>query len=335
MSEKRQGSEIGRREFLTRSAAALAAGAGAGHLLGAGESPAGPFHPLPPSKLPTRPLGRTGAQVSVLSFGGGGPWFSQDRDTALRLLTAALDGGVNLIDTAVAYGDGISEQCIGELMPARRKQVLVITKISTRDPELWKRHLEASLKRLRADYLDVLMIHHLEHDQDLEQLEAKGGPLEQLYRAKEQKIARWIGFSNHAANPTLLRFIERHRMDVVMMALNVATNGHQDRSFEEVALPACERRELGVVAMKVMGRNQFVGKHPQLTGPNLLRYVLTLPVDSAVITMPSINQVYENLETARNFKPLSGEELAALRTAAEGGIKSSFLEFLRTHRDLA
>ena len=138
-------------------------------------------------------------------------------------------------------------------MPARRKEVLIQTKLSFRDPDVWWKALETSLKRLNVDYVDTLLIHQLGHDEDLAIIERKGGILEQLYRAREQKLARWIGFSSHTDGATAAKFIRRHDIDAVQMAINVATDGPYDLGHEERALPAAVEKGIGIIAMKVMG----------------------------------------------------------------------------------
>ncbi len=108
--------DITRRRFLE----AAAAGAAIAPALGAGEAP----------RIPTRPFGKTGLEVSILGFGSGSRFLMyEDEDKALEALSHALDLGITYIDTAHAYGDGKSEERIGRLMPARRKEVVLATKL--------------------------------------------------------------------------------------------------------------------------------------------------------------------------------------------------------------
>ena len=81
-----------------------------------------------PSKLPTRTLGKTGIEVSLLGFGSGSRFLMyKDDDKALEALSRALDLGITYIDSAHSYGDGKSEERIGRLMPERRKQITLAT----------------------------------------------------------------------------------------------------------------------------------------------------------------------------------------------------------------
>ncbi|MCZ6904148.1 MAG: aldo/keto reductase, partial [Acidobacteria bacterium] len=97
--------------------------------------------------LPRRTLGETGEEVSVLAFGSGSRFMMyEEDDVALEALSLALDGGINYIDTAVSYGEGKSESRIGQLMPTRRKEIFLATKIQDRTRDGFRRDLEASLK---------------------------------------------------------------------------------------------------------------------------------------------------------------------------------------------
>ena len=118
--------------------------------------------------LPRRPFGRTGIDVPILAFGAGSRFVGYETDEeALKVLDRAIDLGMTYIDTAHSYGDGKSEERIGQLMPTRRKEVVLATKLSARTADDGRRQLELSLKRLRTDHLDVVHIHALGDRDDL------------------------------------------------------------------------------------------------------------------------------------------------------------------------
>src|SRR6185437_2189402 len=124
--------ELSRRQFLEATAGAAIVPA-----LGAA-----------PGKMPTRALGKTGLEVSILGFGSGSRFLMyDDEDKALAALSRAIDLGIRYIDTAHAYGNGKSEEWIGRLMPARRQEVVLATKLPGRTADEAKRQLELSLKR--------------------------------------------------------------------------------------------------------------------------------------------------------------------------------------------
>ena len=327
--------QINRREFIVRSATAAAAAAasfGAGSLAAADSA----FHPVPDSPLPKRAFGRTGASLPILTFGSGSRWMMYQKvDEALAVMNHAIDSGIIYLDTAHGYGNGKSEEQIGMLMPARRKDVLIQTKIAARDPDQWMKDLELSLKRMKIDYVDNLIIHSLENDDDLEKVEAKGGPVDQLFKAKEQKLARWVGVSGHTNGSTMAKFLSRHPVDMVQMALNVATNGPFDMGFEENALPVAVEKGLGIIAMKVMGQDQIVNKYEKYNYKTCIRYSLSLPVTTATIGHPKPEHLDQNLEVVRNFKPFTPEEMSRLKAEAAKEVQTSFIEYMHGHQDVA
>lgn len=330
MSSKSDNGSLNRRDFfLAAAAAAAAAGLSPKSSPGAETK----FLPVPGSKLPTRVLGKTGAEVPILTFGCGSRWLTYEEDEGLRVMNEAIDGGITFLDTAHSYGNGLSESRIGKLMPERRRQVLIQTKIPDRDPDTWQRSLETSLKRLNVDYVDTCLIHSLGQDNDLDELEK--GAIDCLHKAKEQGLVRWIGVSSHTSGPTLAKFLRRHRMDVVQCGLNVATNGPHDMGFEELVLPLAVEQGLGIIAMKVMGQDQIVNKYEAFGYDTCLRYSLSLPVTTATVGMPKPEHLTMNLALVRDFKPYNPEEMQQIKEKAAGEIQSSFIDHMHGHSDFA
>jgi aryl-alcohol dehydrogenase-like predicted oxidoreductase len=268
-----------------------------------------------PGSLPHRVLGRTGVSVSILAFGCGSRFLMyEEEEKALGALNRALDLGITYLDTAYAYGDGKSETRVGKVMASRRKEVFLATKIPDRTRDEFLRRLEGSLKRLQVDHVDLVHIHSLGHDDDLRKLEAPDGALKGLLEAREQKLTRFIGMTSHTDGQTMAQAIEHHDLNCVQMALNASRNGR----FEELALPAANRRELGVIAMKVTGQEFLLGEGPGKTDmPSLLRYSLSLPVTTAVVGMPRLEFIRHNTELARAFTPFDESEKDRLRRALE------------------
>ncbi len=264
-----------------------------------------------PATLPHRILGRTGASVSILAFGCGSRFLMyKEEDEGLAALNRAIDLGITYLDTAFAYGDGLSETRVGKVMAKRRKEVFLATKIPDRTHDDFMRRLEASLKRLQVDQVDLVHIHSLRRADDLARLEAPDGALRGLLEAREKKLTRFIGMTSHTDGEVMAQAIERHDLDCVQMALNASRNGR----FEELALPAANRKKLGVIAMKVTGQEFLLKNEAGKTDiDSLLRYSLSLPVTTAVVGMPRIEFIDHNTELARNFDPLSGSEIERIR----------------------
>jgi len=295
---------------------------------------------VPPAKLPTRTLGRTGIEVPILGFGCGSRFLMyQEEDHALAALNRAIDLGITYVDTAHAYGEGKSEERVGRVMATRRQEVILSTKLSARTAEQARRQIELSLKRLRTDHLDVLHIHVLKNLQDLAAIEARGGVLEALYEARDQKVTRAIGITCHGDPAALKMALERHDFDCTQMALNAGLVSMTDSMklgpatpdcFERLALPVATRKRMGVIAMKVFGQEHLVGA---ASAEQLLAYALSLPVSLASVGMPRAEYLERNAGFARAFKPLSAPQRKQLAESIETGRKHAMLRFFRDHED--
>jgi hypothetical protein len=293
-----------------------------------------------PKQMPVRTLGRTGIKVPILGFGSGSRFLMyKDEDQAIEALNRAIDLGITYVDTAQSYGNGRSEERIGRVLATRRKEVTLATKIPARTAEEGRRQIELSLKRLRTDHLDVLHIHALKNLDDLKSVEAKGGVLEALYEARDQKITRAIGITCHADPIALQAALERHDFDCTQMALNAGlasiTEGMKiapagPDCFEKLALPVAVRKKMGVIAMKVFGQEQLLGA---ASPEQLLAYALSLPVSLASVGMPKLEMIEANATLARSIKPMSRRERNRLADSIASGRKQAMLRFLRDHED--
>ncbi|HYK88806.1 MAG TPA: aldo/keto reductase [Acidobacteriota bacterium] len=301
--------DVSRREFLESLAAGTALGAGLAASTNAGTAAA------LPAALPHRTLGRTGVEVSILAFGCGSRFLMYpDEEKALAALNRAIDRGITYVDTAFSYGDGKSETLVGKVMATRRKEVFLATKIPDRTRDEFMRRFEASLKRLQVDHVDLVHIHSLGRADDLAKIESPGGALKALLEARDQKMTRFIGMTSHTDGAVLATAIERHDLNCTQMALNASRNGR----FEELALPAANKKKLGIIAMKVSGQEFLLGDVPGKTNiDSLLRYSMSLPVTTAVVGMPRLEFLDHNIDIARNYAPLSDNEMERLRRDLE------------------
>ena len=276
--------------------------------------------------MPTRTLGKTGVEVPILAMGCGSRLLSYpNEEEALAALNLALDLGIKYLDTAFGYGNGKSETWVGQVMKTRRAGVFLATKINARNGDEAARILEESLKRLQTDRVDLIHIHSLTGEEDLAAIEAKGAVLDVIRRLRDQKVTRFIGVTSHTDPVALRTAIERHDFDCVQMALNAAlqgmTNGSgkmvlnpaMKSSFEEVALPAARKKNLGILAMKATGQDDLIGSSAAKADvPTLLRYTLSLPVAALVVGMPKPDMIRQNAAWAREFKPMPKSEMKRL-----------------------
>jgi aryl-alcohol dehydrogenase-like predicted oxidoreductase len=309
--------ELSRRKFLERIGLGTAAGASFSLFSNpaSGSSPTG--------VLPTRTLGRTGAKVSILAFGCGSRFLMyESEDAAQAALNRAIDLGITYLDTAYSYGDGKSESRVGQVMATRRNEVWLATKIPDRTRDGFLRRLEGSLKRLRVDHVDLVHMHSLGQADDLAKIEAPNGAMKGALEAREQKMTRYIGMTSHTNGDVMAQAIRHNDLDCVQMALNASRNGR----FEELALPEAKKKNLGVIAMKVTGQEFLLGSGAGKTDmKSLLRYSMSLPVTTAVVGMPHLEMLAQNIETARSFSPLNDSEMDAIRqqmSPARGGLEN-------------
>ena len=246
---------LSRREFLERSGLAVGAVAA---------MPA-----LPPRRrrdaarvMPQRVLGRTGVERLDPGHGLRKPLPHVPGGPGLGRAGEGDRSGINYLDTAVGYGDGESETRVGRVMATRRKDVFLATKVPTRSRtrDAALKEVEASLKRLQTDHLDLLHLHSLGDEADLAKIEAPDGAMKALYELREQKVTRFIGMTSHTDGAVMAKAIERNDLDCVQMAMNPARAAR----FEELALPAANRKNLGVILMKVTGQDKLMedGRRP-------------------------------------------------------------------------
>jgi predicted aldo/keto reductase-like oxidoreductase len=316
---------VSRREFLERSGLAVGAVAA---------MPA-----LPPrvatdatvaAKVPHRTLGRTGVKVSILAFGCGSRFLMYPEDQASAVLEKAIDSGIDYLDTAVGYGDGESETRLGRVMTTRRKDVFLATKVPTRSRtrDAALKEVEASLKRLQTDHLDLLHLHSLGEEADLAKIEAPDGALKALYELREQKVTRFIGMTSHTDGVVMAKAIERNDLDCVQMAMNPARVAR----FEELALPTANKKNLGVILMKVTGQEKLMVDGGADTA-SLLRYAWSLPISTAVCGMPKLEFLAANVATAKAYaSPLPPAEMERLRQQLAGR-KFVLERFFAHHHD--
>ncbi len=320
---------ISRREFIESTAAG---GLAVGALTAADGSRTG---------FPTRVLGKTGARVSILAMGGGSRFLMYpDDDQAVAAVKKVLDLGITYIDTADDYSNHLSERRIGMALKGRRKGIFLATKLSNRDGAESFRIVEESLKSLQVDQIDLIHIHSLQTPEDLEKIEAKGGVLEQLMKMRDQKMTRFIGITSHY-DPTVLKTaLERHDFDCTQMALNGALVGMEgsrmvpnpamQTSFQTVALPVANRKKMGVIAMKVFAQEALLAGAP----PNkLLYYSMSLPVTTAVVGMPKLEHIDENVRLAKAFQPMPKDEMHRLSGMLSKKYKASLDRLYRDHVD--
>lgn len=262
--------------------------------------------------LPTRVLGRTGRQVSILGLGTAPIGEARgDIEQAAAIFAETLDRGVNYVDTARIYG--IAEAALAKILPTRRERLFLVTKVWTDNAAGAAQSLEESLRTLGVDHVDLVHLHNA-GDKNPERVLADDGVLAYLAAQKQAGKLRHIGLTGHCNPGRFARLIETDQVDVVMNVINYAD--HFQYAFDEKVLPLCRERNIGVAAMKVYAgikggfpnhRNGSVGcATPPGRLAAALAWALDLPgVATAVVGPFTMAQTVANVELARAYRPLS------------------------------
>jgi aryl-alcohol dehydrogenase-like predicted oxidoreductase len=282
------------------------------------------------TQLRTSELGRTGMEITRIGFGawaiGGGGWEfgwgPQQDEESIATIHRALEGGVNWIDTAAAYGFGRSEEVVGRAIAGLETRPYVFTKASQlegpgrrvihnlkRDSIL--REAEASVKRLGVDAIDLYQIHWPNPEPDIEEGWAA------MAEVKEQGLARHIGVSNFDV-AQLRRISSIAPVETLQPPYSLIERGAEDE-----ILPYAKRQGIGVIVYSPMGSGL-------LTGGMTRERIAGLPADDWRKTDPAFTEprLTPHLELVERIKAVAarhdvspGAVAAAwtLRNPAVGG----------------
>ena len=262
-----------------------------------------------------RRLGRTGLTVSVIGVGGG-PYRGPDIDTdqVARIADTALEGGINLFETAEDY----DEAKMGWALRETRSEVVLATKNTESTYTAMKRGIEKSLAQLRTDFIDVYQMHFVNSRADFKR-RIDGGALTALTEARSAGRLGYLGLSGHHV-PTLIEAIELGHFDMVQVPYHL---GHSEA---EKLFPVAERLDVGVLAMKTLGGGFLVdpgleGERPRPEAEKMkvdrcIRYVTAQTgLASALVGFRDPRQVVEVVAAAESDEPW--DEAAAKRIHAE------------------
>lgn len=223
--------------------------------------------------MQTRKLGNSDLKCSAIGLGtwavGGAMWGGSDDEASKNAIAAALDGSVTLIDTAPGYGLGHAEKLVGDVVRGRRDQVVIATKCGLNwhhgkgnhffDQYDQKVHrylgadgivheLEASLKRLGTDYIDIYITHWQDPTTPIEVT------MEALQKLKSQGKIRAIGASNLSPED-LDVYIEIGGLSCIQERYSMI-----DREIEDTLLPGTQRHEISTLSYSPMGMGLLTGK---------------------------------------------------------------------------
>jgi L-galactose dehydrogenase len=222
--------------------------------------------------MQTRTLGRTGLTISELSLGGAAIGQQYGPVTAAEVedtVNCAIDAGINFIDTAAYYGEGVSEEILGQaLSNGLREKILLGTKagrlkMSTFDftPKGMRDCFEKSLQRLRTDRVDILIAHDIEFADDFESVMTDTA--EVLHQFKAEGKARFVGMSGLPL-AALKQAIERCKLDVIITYCHFHL---QNQTLLTDLLPVAEAHGVGVLNGSPLAMGLHTNQGPQWWHP--------------------------------------------------------------------
>jgi aryl-alcohol dehydrogenase-like predicted oxidoreductase len=213
-----------------------------------------------------RTLGRTGVKVSPLCLGAMmfGAWGNPDHDESVAVIHAALDAGINFIDTADVYSAGESEKIVAKALQGRRDDVVLATKVHGgmgSDPNMqgnsrrWIiRECENSLERLQTDYIDLYQIHRPEPDTDID--ETLGALTDLVHQGK----VRYLGSSTFPASAIVEAQWAAERRQRERFVCEQPPYSILVRGVEADVLPTCQRHGMGVIPWSPLAGGWLSGK---------------------------------------------------------------------------
>jgi len=176
MSERKA---MDRRTFLTLAGGVVGGFGTADHSSGRGG------HGTKELPIPTRRLGKTGAQVTIIGLPGWHVGRMREESVALKIIHRAFDRGINFYDSAWAYEMGRSEERLGKGLLGKRQKIFLMTKTIARDRKGAELQLEQSLRRLQTDYLDLWQFHSISSSTDMEKTWGPDGAMEAAVRSRK------------------------------------------------------------------------------------------------------------------------------------------------------
>jgi uncharacterized protein len=279
-----------------------------------------------PQHVPVSRLGFGGAPAGLSNYlGTYDAAAAANRATMAAALRRAVELGVNYFDTAPGYGDGLAEAIFGEALDGTK--VFLATKVSLAAAGSLRQSLEASLRRLRRDRIDLLQLHGSSYGPDeTHAVLRKGGMLDELARLKQEGLIGLTGFTSEDNNAAVFRFIETGGFDVMQLCYNFLHQHPYDPTRPFGSLIEAKRRGMAIVTMRT-ATSGTLQRWVRMVNPTdtfdytaaLIQFVLSNPlVDVALVGMRDVAEVDANV---RLWRDVGGRiDIAALHARyVEGG----------------
>jgi aryl-alcohol dehydrogenase-like predicted oxidoreductase len=275
-----------------------------------------------------RTLGRTGIKVSpyclgAMMFGG---IANADHDDCIRIIHKALDFGINFVDTADRYSNGESEEIVGKVLKGRRQNVVLATKVHGAmgdDPNhqgssrRWiTQAVEASLRRLQTDHIDLYQMHRPSSDTDIEETLSV---LTDLMRAGK---VRAIGSSTFPVSEIVEAQWVAERRGLARFRTEQPPYSILNRSIEQEVLPVCQKYGMGALVWSPLAKGMLTGRY---------RKGQALPESLRVKVFPKQMSDERNLEAVERLIPIAEQaglsltHMAMAFVMAHPGVTSAIL----------
>lgn len=252
-----------------------------------------------------RKLGKTDLYINPLGFGGI-PIQRISKEEAINLIKTAVDKGINFFDSARSYT--CSEEYLGLGLIGLRDKVFLATKSMSRTYEEMKNDINASLEKLKTDYIDLYQFHNVSKKEDFEKIISSDGAYKALLEAKEKGIIKHIGITSHSYD--FLEYILDSEYNKLFETIQFPYNFIENKSAK--LFEKANELNIGTIAMKPFGGGYIDKKDVAV------KYLLNDSNLSVLIPgMGSIEELNFNLEASKNIKLSSDDEDYISRTIRE------------------
>jgi aryl-alcohol dehydrogenase-like predicted oxidoreductase len=257
----------------------------------------------------SRRLGRTGLNVSEIGFGGApaglanylGTWDPASDEAGQQIVQTvrrAAELGVTYFDSAPGYGEGRSEELMGQGLRGFRDRVTVATKVTGDTADDIVRSVEASLKRLDVNQIDVMQCHGGWYTEELvARMLASGGALEGMQKARDTGLVRFIGFTTEGSNGPASTLLRTGAFDVMQVCYNLIFQHPYDPSRQAGLVYDAAALDLGVITMRSLTSGTFQ-RWLRMIDPGIEQRVdLTNALLSFVLSNPKVSVALVGMRT--------------------------------------
>ena len=269
-----------------------------------------------------RRLGTTGAELSLIGFGGI-VVMDETPKTASRYVARAVERGINYFDVAPTYGNALER--LGPALKPYRRSIFLACKTAERLAVKVQKDLEKSLQQLKTDHIDLYQMHAVNTPPEVKTVLAPGGALAAFLKAREKGLVRYLGFSSHS-EAAARQLLDAFNFDTILFPVNCVAWYRE--KFGPAVVKKAMARNTAILALKSLTKRKWQTKEdhkgfkswykPVDTFEEAawsLRFTLSQPVTAAV-SPGDADLLWLACDIADHFSPLNQHEIAALKKYA-------------------